>query len=68
MYTPRIKHGTVKCVPRYINGNRAGPLIDVHTRSRAPTGVLLHEGRPGFYAGGERGVPGGEYRILNIEY
>jgi hypothetical protein len=61
MYTPRNKHGTVKCVPRFINGNRAGPLIDVLTRSRAPTRVLLHHGETWFYTGNGKGVHGGEY-------
>jgi hypothetical protein len=48
MYDPRNKHGTVKCVPRFINGNRAGPLIHAPTRSRAPTKELLHDGKSGF--------------------
>ncbi len=40
MNNPRNKHGTMQCVSRFINGNRAGPLINVHTRSRAPATVF----------------------------
>jgi hypothetical protein len=54
MHNPRNKHGTDKCVPRDINGNRAGPLINVHFRSRAPTVGVLCEGEIWFFTGGGR--------------
>ncbi|HNY02650.1 MAG TPA: hypothetical protein PKG48_08695 [Bacteroidales bacterium] len=60
MYDPRNKHGTVRCVPRFINGNRAGPLIHAPTRCRAPSSVPVNAEETRFYAGNGRGVPGSE--------
>ena len=60
MYDPRNKHGTVKCVPRFINGNRAGPLIHAPTRSRAPARGSPADWEPGDLTGNGRGVPGSD--------
>ena len=47
MYDPGNRHGMIACIPRDINGNRAGPLIMTSVRAGPRQAVICVTARPG---------------------